>query len=96
MTDPRVAIVRRWLGESNNCYGTVDGLLSRLDAARDEAGGPAWKDKPDAVGWWLLQKDADARPYWNNVTDLRESKRGLPRDWRWFGPVSIPEDKVKR
>ena len=91
MTDPRVAIVRRWLGESNNCYGTVDGLLSRLDAARDEAGGPAWRDEPiPSEGWWLLVRELI--PMWIKHFDLMWPKPGD----RWFGPVVIPEDTGRK
>jgi hypothetical protein len=65
-----------------------------------EVVGPAWRDKPDAEGWWLSQP-ATGPCVWFQAADeahgiiyTPEELARLPFVARWFGPVRIPEDKV--
>jgi hypothetical protein len=67
-----------------------------------EVVGPAWRDKPDAEGWWLRARVGD-EPGWYLWSIRPHTKDKL---WvatysevhddfdRWFGPVRIPEDKA--
>jgi hypothetical protein len=77
-----------------------------LDKAAGEAAipqpaevvGPAWRDKPDAEGWWL-SRTATGSCVWFQAADeahgliyTPEDLTRLPFVARWFGPVRIPEE----
>jgi hypothetical protein len=64
-----------------------------------EVVGPAWRDKPDAEGYW--QRLRDGTTDWfllvRHEGELIPTGRGFTRPRpgdRWFGPVRIPEDKA--
>ena len=66
---------------------------------------PAWKDAPDAAGWWQLvhamtkPKEGGHWYLWmpDGCGTLRPN-RGL-KSWhepaRWFGPVVVPPDELQ-
>jgi hypothetical protein len=60
-----------------------------------EVVGPAWRDKPDAEGWWMRRREGGATT-WHL---LRAGDAPLPffklpsaPGDRWFGPLRMPED----
>jgi uncharacterized protein YbaR (Trm112 family) len=83
-------------------YRPVEYVRAALSAIPQpaEVVGPAWRDKPDAEGWWL-SRTATGPCVWFQAADeahgiiyTPEELARLPFVARWFGPVRIPEDKA--
>jgi hypothetical protein len=87
--------------DDDDVYRLARAALSAIPQPA-EVVGPAWRDKPDAVGWWLRARVGD-EPGWYLWSIRPHTKDKLlvatyaevHDDFdRWFGPVRIAEDKA--